>query len=148
MNPFSNPFIRLGIGAFSNHSSAASSDTSPVNESEILYEETEDDAVTKFYKQHMVKSRTPGVSAHKVDTYMAETTTKSFRQRQQRKQEQRDTREDMRLHEESNQGYLVLMSIALALVVYVNISQIIHTRNHDAELKRIKLEKEKNSSEK
>lgn len=141
-------FIHLGIGTYSGYSSAASDDSSPINESEILYEATEDDAVAKFYKQHMVKSRTPGVSAHNVDTYMAEATTNSFRNRQQRRQEQRDKREDIRLHEESNKGYLVLMTIALAVVFYTHISQINHNRQHDEELKRIKLENEKKSSEK
>lgn len=95
----------------------------------------------------MVKSRTPGASAHKVDTYMAETITKSFQQRQQRKQEIRDKQEDIRLHEESNKGYVVLMAFALAVVFYVHISQMNHTRQHDAELQRIKLENEKKSAE-
>lgn len=113
-----------------------------------MYEETEDDAVTKFYKQHMVKSKPPGqASAHKVDAYMAQATTHSFHVKQQRRKEFREKQDDIRRHEENNKGYAFLMSIAFALVVYTMTSQMIHTRQHDAELRRIKFENEKKSTE-
>lgn len=98
----------------------------------------------------MVKSKQPGVSAHNVDTYMSQTITRSFRERQTRRQEQRDKREDVKLHEQSNTGYVILCSILIAMVFYVRISQMIHTKKHNDELRRIKLEKEneKDSSQK
>lgn len=95
----------------------------------------------------MVKSKQPGSStAHKVDTYMAQATTHSFNVKQQWRREQREKKEDMRQHEENNKAYSFAMTIVIAVVIYISISQMVHKREHDAELKRIKLENEKKSS--
>lgn len=112
-----------------------------------MYEETEDDAVAKFYKQHMVKSKPPGsVTAHKVDTYMAEAITKSFHQMQQRRKEQREKDEDIRLHEQSNSAYVFISVIVFVIALIVGVPKMVHNRKHNAELRRIKLENEKKSS--
>ena len=136
--------ICLGIGSFAGRTTEAS-DLS--NESEILYEEAEDDAVAKFYKQHMVKSKAPGHStAHKVDSYLAEATTRSFRQGQQRKQVRREQKEDIRYYDQTTAAYGVVQIILVIAILIASTLQMIHQREHDAELRRIKLENEKKSS--
>lgn len=112
-----------------------------------MYEETEDDAVTKFYKQHMVKSKPPSnVSAQNVDTYMAEAITKSFYQMQRRKKVRREKDEDVRLYEQNYYGYIFFMLIIFIVIFIVGIPQMAYNKKHDAELRRIKLENENKSA--
>lgn len=134
-----------GIGSFGGKSTGTSSS----NESEILYEETEDDAQTKFYKQHMVKSQPPDmadrVSAREIDSYAAELTTKSFHQMQRARKAQRDKQEDMELHKANSRAYAISMTVVCAIVCIMLIIQMIYDRAHNAELRRIKLLNEKRS---
>lgn len=121
----------------------------PGTESEMMYEEPEDDAQTKFYKQHMVKSQPPSMasrpSARVIDSYAAEVTTKSFKQLQRARMSKREKEEDIRQHVQTSGIYSVLMSVVCGTFFLLIIYQMLQNRAHDAELRRIKQLNEKKS---
>lgn len=140
--------IRLGIGAVGSSQSDAAS--SPGTESEILYEDIEDDAQTKFYKQHMVKSQAPSTTrcsaGREFDDFASQLTTKSFNQLQRARKSQRDKHEDLRLYKATSHSYGAAIAIATVIVAALMVHEIIQKRAHDAELRRIKLLNESKNS--
>lgn len=82
----------LGIGSF------GVSTQSPGTESEIVNEPVEDDAQTKFYKQHMVRSQPPEMAdratARDLDVWAAERTSECFHQEQNLKRVRQQRRQD------------------------------------------------------
>lgn len=106
-----------GIGTY-----GKSSNQDPGMESEIVNEPVEDDAQTKFYKQHMVKSQVPGTinnpSARDFDTWSSERITKSFQRRQLLKDIHRAHEEDEK-HAEFRKNQVSFVKVGLLALIGV-----------------------------
>lgn len=91
-------FCISGIGSFVKGQSY-----SPGTESEMVEVEVEDDAQTKFYKQHMVKSQAPMATAQSTaaardfDNWYSARTKECFESKQESRRRQRDEAEDLKL---------------------------------------------------
>lgn len=109
--------IIVGIGTFSRQNITQSTGT----ESEILHEEVEDDAQTKFYKQHMVKSQPPvmanRVSARDFDEWSSMQITKSFERSKLGKELRRQREEDRKeaIEKANNMGFVYYIGIMVIL---------------------------------
>lgn len=109
-------------------------------ETEIIHEEVEDDAQTKFYKQHMVKSQPPEMSgrmtARDFDSWSSSRITESFQHQQYIKKVILDREEDENhMHTRGRQFAFVI--VFCSLLVCVNIYyQNEHNRQHEGELKK------------
>ncbi|XP_055308305.1 dnaJ homolog subfamily C member 4 [Sitodiplosis mosellana] len=133
-----------GIGSYGR---ASPTTESPGVETEIIHEEIEDDAQTKFYKQHMVKSQPPEMSdrmtARDFDNWASNKITQSFQHQQYIKRMVKNREEDERQMTTRGEQYGYLIVIC-TLVICMNIYyQYEHNRQHDVVLS--KKGREKNS---
>lgn len=97
---------------------------SPGTESEIVNEPVEDDAQTKFYKQHMVKSQVPEMvertTARDFDVWSSQRITAAFEHKQRLKEVHRERKED-ELHAELRMNQVsfgILVVVAVICIHY------------------------------
>lgn len=126
----------IGIGSYGR---ASPTTQSPGVETEIVQEEVEDDAQTKFYKQHMVKSQPPEMSdrmtARDFDKWSSTIISESFKHQQYIKNVIKDREEDEKQTEIRSLQYAFVAFICF-LIILINIYyQSEHDRVHEAVLK-------------
>lgn len=125
-----------GIGTYGKSQTTQS----PGAETEIIHEEVEDDAQTKFYKQHMIKSQPPEMAdrmtARDIDQFSLNRRTACFHQAQKVKQILQDRKEDR--EDASNKSTSIYTTVWLILVITFGgyFYQTYHNKLHDNELKR------------
>lgn len=130
--------IPIGIGSFGREEPSTQN---PGMETEIIHEEVEDDAQTKFYKQHMVKSEIPTVSGESrlgrdLDNWQASKITQSFEHQQYMKRVIKNREEDEKHSTTRNLQYF-FVSIICFLVICVNLYyQHRHNKEYEALLKK------------
>lgn len=128
-----------GIGSYGKQSTPnAQTGSEVVVEAE---EAEEDDAQTKFYKQHMVKSEPPEMAnrttARDLDQWAVNRITESFNHKQRIKQmirERDEDRAEAKSREHSKGVICVCYLLIICITEYMRWS---HSRTHDAELKKI-----------
>lgn len=125
----------LGIGSFGK--------TEHTNETETVVEEeeVEDDAQTKFYKQHMIKSQPPDMAnrttARDFDQWAVNRITETFQQRKLVKELIREREQDMNDAEARDRFRGIFCLGLLMIVFFTHYLQKKHTQSHDAELRKI-----------
>lgn len=130
-------YIFIGIGSYGR---APPSTQSPGVETEIVQEEVEDDAQTKFYKQHMVKSEPPEMAdrmtARDFDKWSSSIISESFQHKQYIKTVIKDREEDEHQTNVRSAQYAFVI-IIFTLIILINIYyQSEHNRAHEEMLKK------------
>lgn len=127
----------IGIGAFGRPSPTTQN---PGVETEIIQEEVEDDAQTKFYKQHMVKSQPPEMSdrltARDFDSWASSKITESFQHQQYIKSVIKDRKEDEEQTEARGIQYGVAVFMGCIIICINFYYQNQHDRLHETEMKK------------
>lgn len=109
-------------------------------ETEIIQEEVEDDAQTKFYKQHMVKSQPPEMSdrmtARDFDTWSSKTITQSFQHHQYMKDVIKNREEDEQhmSARETQMGFVIIIAFMIICINFYY--QFEHDGTHEIEFKK------------
>lgn len=129
-------FFHLGFGSHAKSSAGHDSGA----ESEILYEEEEDDAQTKFYKQHMIKSQPPimadRASARDLDQWASDRISESFRRQQEAKAlKQLDAEFTAEAEFRSKQLFCLFSFILVAYLIIYIVRHVEH-RKFEAEAKK------------
>lgn len=130
--------ISIGIGSFGREEPSTQN---PGMETEIVHEEVEDDAQTKFYKQHMVKSQLPTMSGESrlgrdLDNWQASKITQSFEHQQYIKRVIQNREEDEK-HTTTRSSQYAYVSIFGFLILGINLYyQYKHNKEHEAVLKK------------
>lgn len=127
--------VIVGIGSFGRAAQGDESDT-VVEEPEV-----EDDAQTKFYKQHMVKSQPPDMAdrttARDFDKWAVDRITESFEHKKRVRELIREREQDIN-EAESRDTFRGVICIGLVLILLIsNYLQSMHTQSHDAEMKKL-----------
>lgn len=128
-----------GIGSFGRTTQ------SPGTSSETVNEPEEDDAQTKFYKQHMVKSQPPEMAdratARDLDEWSAKRATECFNQQQHLKNVWREQKEDSEQAKfRGKQVTFVSLTLCFVLLAH-HIMQERHIRSHNNELQKLSKKK-------
>lgn len=130
----------LGIGSFVRRETQTSG-----TESEIIEQEVEEDAQTKFYKQHMVRSQPPvmadRIAARDFDEWSAKKISESFQRKQSAKHLSREKEEELQSQRERGTQTLVVVLFALLLICINAYYQFKHDSYFDEKLKKSREEK-------
>lgn len=128
--------MHLGFGSYGISSPGHDSGT----ESEILYEEEEEDPQTKFYKQHMVKSQPPimadRATARDLDKWASDQISNAFSRQQNGKRMKEIAKEFSEDGKLRSKQLMWLFSICTAMFLILSIIKYLENRIFDAELQK------------
>lgn len=123
-----------GIGVFSHRPKSATTGSEIV----VQEAETEDDAQTKFYTQHMKRSLPPHMADRPVtrdfDIRLEKQTTASFKERQKSLSLRGNTADDNRIQDEKLFNLNIIASIIIILVILCEI-YLYHENKYEKMLK-------------
>ncbi|XP_031638350.1 dnaJ homolog subfamily C member 30, mitochondrial-like [Contarinia nasturtii] len=123
-----------GIGSY-----AKGKTHSPGTETEVVEVEVEDDAQTKFYKQHMVKSQPPimadRMTARDLDDWSKSRITECFERHQNARQKLREEQEDKELSNVRGQQIQMVYVLVVLLFIIGTLYEIKQEQDLDATLK-------------